>query len=102
MEITKMLTISTGHVQKKTANALTDWLGELYYPKLKGIWVTKIIGNSTPFGWDIKVPDDLKTLHKNTPPEIRAAMHLAQLYDCTWVRYESSAPYVDELTQWFW
>lgn len=100
-EVVKMLVLSTGHLQKETAEVLelahtTEEFGD---PE----WLTGLVSDKHEHGWQIWCGQSLEpTALEDYPEEIKGAIKLARFLGCDWIRYDSDAEYTTHLPYWVW
>lgn len=95
MEIEKMLVLSTAHVSESTADLINRIKGLSWGPAFE-----------STYGWIFHVSPLAESGETDdppgTPPEIRAALHLARLHRCKWLLFDSDGPVVEELQTYEW
>lgn len=102
LDITKMLTISTGHIKEETAKLLEDPKDKIvdlpaYYPK-------------DEFGWFIYINKNLiyetengtKDLFPNVPDDLMDCMREAWANNCEWLCLDCDGPIEPELETYEW
>lgn len=87
MEISKMLTVSTAHINKETAKMLDGDIDIVIYDK--GV-----------YGWFIHIPDDPEEY--NIPQELLKLMKFAKDLDCDWLCLDSDGEILDYLETYEW
>jgi len=92
MEITKMLTISTAHITKETADLLN------IEPDNDNMQLS--VYNKADFGWFIYVNIDLD--NRNIPDDLRRCLDLAKDNDCNWLCLDCDGEVVDGLDVYEW
>lgn len=92
MEISKMLTISTAHITKETADLLNVEMKE------DNMWLC--VYNKENYGWFIHVPDDLEDL--NVPDELMKCLLFAKDIGCDWLCLDCDGEVLPYLHQYNW
>ena len=88
MEISKMLTVSTGHISKETSELLeNDKLDIVVFDK--GEW-----------GWFIHIPDDYDDF--DLPIELHKLMNFAKDLNCDWLCLDCDGDVLDYFEVFDW
>ena len=90
LEICKMLTISTGHISRATADRLTE--GDDDLP-----WVLAW----SDYGWLVLAHDIAGDDH-DFPEDLQRCMDFAWSHGCDWVRLDCDGDKLDELPVFDW
>lgn len=90
LEIEPMLTISTGHITKDTADAFDAKMGDdgipAFFPK-------------GDYGWFVFVPDQIEP---ECPADLASLLRFAKEKGCTWLVLDCDAEQVDGLPTYDW
>lgn len=98
LEIHKMLTLSTGHVRKSTAQ-----LFELNTDDVPIFFEKKPWGerDGDGYGWFIPIIKDEPFPH-TCPDELVKVREFAEAQGCTWIMFDRDADTIDDLPTWDW
>ena len=93
MEISKMLTLSTGHIKKTSADLLDYFADEddAIFPttyKKKG------------YGWFILIPDDIDEYA--LPYDLSKVLEFAKRHSCDWLCLDRDGQEIEFLPQYAW
>ena len=103
LEISRMLTISTVHISKKTAERLT--FGNPHDLKMPAYF------EKGDYGWFVFVPRNYLDVHsngdheesyQNAPDDLRDCMREAWLNNCEWLCLDCDGLEVDDLPKYDW
>ena len=107
LEITKMLTISTAHISKETAEILDDADASACFPIA--------VYNKEGYGWWIYIPDHYKEIFvpgnyysdidipdSDIPMDLHACIGLAIDNDCQWLCLDRDAAETEKLETFCW
>lgn len=101
MEISKMLTISTAHITKETAEFIDNVCEDgglsklIVYDK-----VAKYIDCTEEYGWFIYCNVDLPDL--NVPKDLLKVMCFTRDSNCDWLCLDRDGEVIDELDEYEW
>lgn len=96
LEITKMLTISTAHINYDTATILD---AAATHEQIEAI----IVYTKGEYGWIIYIdPEALETTRKNIPVDLLVCIDFALANDCTVLCLDADANEVAELPLYEW
>jgi hypothetical protein len=95
VEIEKMITLSTGHIQASTA----EYLNQDYHD------TNLVVYEKDEFGWFISldseyIPEMLKTLE--TPADLAQVIAYALDHGCTWLALDVDGQELEELPTYEW
>lgn len=102
MDITKMLTISTGHVTFETAELLNDEADTWTNLNLPAIYT------KGEYGYMIHVPEDFLDededgpLYHDIPGDLHEVMSFAFAHDCNWLCLDRDGEVLKELNYYEW
>ena len=106
MEIAKMLTISTAHITKETADKLNyeyeDVTEEDYYQNSFCFNTGITIYLKDVFGWFICIPDATILDESAIPDDLRDCLSFALKNGCDWLCLDCDGETVDELPTFEW
>lgn len=94
VEISKMLTLNTGHIFKSTLQALRNDAvegvvcyrkDEIHGPEEYGVWVY--------------IQSDWA--EQNIPQDLKACIEYAKKFDCDWIMFDYDGEPVKDLTVWY-
>lgn len=92
MEISKMLTLSTGHIEPKTAKQLDN-------QSIRGL----IIYNKSEYGWFINLLSELIEEVKDLiPKDLLHVIHFALDQGCEWLCLDRDGAMLKELPVYDW
>lgn len=89
MEITKMLTVSTAHITKETADLLDCDVSRVVYQK-------------DDFGWFIHIPDDFDLEEYDIPQELLKLIKFAKDIECDWLCLDCDAEALEYFETYEW
>lgn len=94
MEISKMLTMSTAHIKKSTA----EWL-QNEWQQCSSLTVYK----KDDYGWFIFVASEVFYGEQvNVPEDLACAIDMAKKVDCDWLCLDSDGEKIDDLPEFKW
>lgn len=96
LEIDKMLTLSTAHITKETADLLER---EVKYLLDK---IPLAIYNKAEFGWFIHVPDEYYLEKELVPNDLLECVNIAIKYNCKWLCLDCDGLIIPELKIYDW
>ena len=101
MEIAKMLTISTAHIRKETAEFIDKVCEDNNLSNL-GVYnkTAKYIGSIEHYGWFIYCNVDLPDL--NVPKDLLKVMCFARDNNCDWLCLDRDGEIIDGLDEYEW
>lgn len=93
MEISNMLTLSTGHITEETSELLSrepddNTLQLTFYPNT--------------FGGFLYVNNIDSSIIETLPQDLSACVSLAQKQNCQWLQFDCDADEIDELPTYDW
>lgn len=98
MEITRMLTISTSHISKETADLLA---GEYPIDSVP-VWEISVgIYAKEEYGWYIYF-SLAEHIHPSMPEDLAACLRLARKHDCSILCLDTDGDIVDSLATYDW
>ena len=98
MEIARMLTISTAHISKETA----DLLAGNYPIELVPVWEMSVgIYAKEEYGWYIYF-SLAEHIHPSMPEDLAACLHLARQYQCSVLCLDNDGDVVEGLPVYDW
>ena len=97
--ITRMLTLSTAHIAKETAQMMDQMYDGKVIPG--GHPVSYLCFDAVEYGYLVWANADDETI-KRYPQEIAEAVRLAKANDCTYIRYDCDALTVEGLPTYDW
>ena len=89
--VSKMLSLSTAHLEKATADALTN-----------GFSFGQTVYDKDVYGWWIALPDLSDPPEEVESPSLRAVLERAKLLGCEWLMLDSDAEILDDLPSYDW
>ena len=95
MEISKMLTLSTGHITRDTANLLESLADE--YEDIIG---SPIIYKKGDYGWFVHIPEELDEY--SIPYDLLQVLEFAKRHDCDWLCLDCDGQEIEFLPQYEW
>lgn len=98
MEISRMLTISTAHISKETADLLAG-----NYPMMEvPLWEMSVgIYDKEGYGWLIYFERE-DSIHPSMPEDLAACLRLARKHDCGVLCLDCDGDVVDSLATYDW
>lgn len=98
LEIARMLTISTAHISKETADLLA---GDVDFG-IDVCWGACLsVYNKGDYGW-LVFADAANTGHPGMPADLAACLRLAQENDCEWLCLDRDGDVVESLPVYDW
>jgi len=97
MQIDKMLTISTAHIPKHTAEALGNHVNH----SRAALFNDVIYSPWHDYGWIFMAPQEDLSFRKKHP-ELAAVLRFAHNYGCDFVRLDCDADPIDALPTFDW
>lgn len=98
-EIDNIMTISTSHVDKKTADLLDDYVDTFSEGEVPEVPLTVV--EKAGYGWIICVTGTEDMANK-LPKPLSDCLKYADTHGCAWLAIDTDGPTVDDLPTYEW